>query len=274
MEIYKRPQGILIFFLVFLISCGYNKKESANEVLESENLALNIQAKRQQELLKGWFDDFQSVQKEIFTINTNELLLLDIQLEGPEKLKTDRKIIIEKVKKIKTLLKLKDDELLELKTRIQKIGKGSTYFEKIIQDFENEVYNLESEISLKKYQLDELQNKYNTALYQNDSLKLEIQLSLNEIETLQNENNQLKEELNEKFMIIIAKKEMDIRPVPSDNIRLEYKINNIELLSNHPRATYGLMKNGKSTDLIIYNSERFYNESNFIIIRIKSRKLN
>lgn len=275
MEIYKRPQSILIIFLIFLVSCGYNKKESVKKEHETELLDANKQAKRQQELLKDWFDDFQSVQKEIFSINTNELLSLELKLESSNRQQTDRERIIEKIKKVKTLLKLKDDELFKLRKKIKEIGNGSTYFKNYIHNLENSIHNLENDVANKKYEIRELEYKYNSAIQKNDSLNLEISSSLKEIENLQSMNNQLKEELNKKFMIFIAKKEMKLIPLQSDNIPLiNYKIKNIELLSYHPRNSYEITNRGKSTSIHIYNSDSFWNESNYLIIRIKKRRLN
>ena len=100
MEIYKRPQRILMFLFILLIGCN-SSETKVNEELEAEKIEISKQAKRQQKLLENWFNDFQIVQKEIFLINTNELLLLELELESPKKQKTDKERIIEKIKKIK-----------------------------------------------------------------------------------------------------------------------------------------------------------------------------
>ena len=90
MEIHQRPQSLLIFLLIILLGCTSNNEKTQNEEFEEELTEVNKNAKRQQELLKKWFKDFQKVQEEVFSINTNELLVLENELESPKKRKTDK----------------------------------------------------------------------------------------------------------------------------------------------------------------------------------------
>jgi chromosome segregation ATPase len=163
MEIHQRPQSLLIFLLIILLGCTSNNEKTQNEEFEEELTEVNKNAKRQQELLKKWFKDFQKVQEEVFSINTNELLVLENELESPKKRKTDKEKIIEKIDQIKLLLKQKDEKLKQLSKQLHNSGHDFTYLEKM-------VYSLKKDIKLKKNKISDLEQRYNAAVHINDSL--------------------------------------------------------------------------------------------------------
>ena len=266
MEIYQRPQSLLIFLLVILLGCASNNEKTPNEKLEDELIEVSKNAKRQQELLEKWFKDFQKVQEEIFSINTNELLFLEYELEGAKKQKTDREKIIEKIKQIKLLLKQKDEKLKRLSEQLQSGNQDFTYLEKM-------VYSLKKDIKLKKNKIGNLEQKYYTSVRINDSLSSVIQTNTAKIDYLLNENGKLKDKINEKYAFLIAAKEVEMIPIKQNSFNLNFKINDLKVLTNHPGSSYNLIKRGKTTMFQILNESQFWNGSNYLVIRIKKRKL-
>jgi hypothetical protein len=100
-----------------------------------------------------------------------------------------------------------------------------------------------------------------------------LQSSTEKINYLLHENYQLKEKINEKYAFLVAAKEIEIIQINKNSFNLNFKTSDLNVLSYHPKDSYRIIKKGKISIFRILNESRFWNGSNYLIIRIKKRKL-
>lgn len=86
--------------------------------------------------------------------------------------------------------------------------------------------------------------------------------------------NQLIEGLSTKHVILYARKETIHIELEGNSFYLQNKINQLEIISDHPSSSYELkeLKEGV-TEFNITNQTAFWNNNNYLLIRVKSRKL-
>jgi len=98
--------------LVIFFSCdqiGQNKNEI--QAVRDENVKLIQSANEKQLLLDNWFGEFGEIQKQVFSINTDEILMVNLGLkEGSNIENTDLNRVKNKIERIKILI-AKNEEL-------------------------------------------------------------------------------------------------------------------------------------------------------------------
>ena len=86
--------------------------------------------------------------------------------------------------------------------------------------------------------------------------------------------NRVIEKLSVKHIILYSRKETIHLELEGNSFRLHNKINQIEIMSEHPKSSYVLneFSNGE-TEFEILNTSAFWNNNNYVLIQVKSRKL-
>ena len=86
--------------------------------------------------------------------------------------------------------------------------------------------------------------------------------------------NRVIEKLSVKHIILYSRKETIHLELEGNSFRLHNKINQIEIMSEHPKSSYFLneFSNGE-TEFEILNASAFWNNNNYVLIQVKSRKL-
>jgi chromosome segregation ATPase len=76
--------------------------------------------------------------------------------------------------------------------------------------------------------------------------------------------------LNQKHVIIYSRKKTNQYTLEGSIISIPEKERNITLISEHPAESFQLRANGKENcDLIIYDANKFWNGSNYVIIKVR-----
>lgn len=186
MEFQKKYIQIIIILLINY-SCTNNSRQSELiDNLKAENEALKEQAADNQTLLDSWFIDFNQIQEDINSINTEDVYLLKIQ-DGENKnvIPSDKDKMLEKVEKIKKLISQKEQELDKsgsnmrvLKTAIKNLKNSLEEKENIINSLKEENKN----ITIKNHVLESTNVKQQNEIT-NQNTKIQTQITnLNNLE--------------------------------------------------------------------------------------------
>ncbi len=137
--------------------------------------------------------------------------------------------------------------------------------------------NLEDELSKKEIIIEEqakvISEQENNILSQEEIIKEQKEDLLDSKAKLAYKN-QLIEGLSTKHVILYARKETIHIELEGNSFYLQNKINQLELISDHPSSSYTIneLKEGV-TEFKITNPTAFWDNNNYLLIRVKARKL-
>ena len=253
MGIQKR-NFITALMLVIFFSCdqiGQNKNEI--QAVRDENVKLIQSANEKQLLLDNWFGEFGEIQKQVFSINTDEILMVNLGLkEGSNIENTDLNRVKNKIERIKILI-AKNEEL----------AKTANINKTIISNLRDQLLKKEAIILNLTSENIALKNQYR-------ELSLEADRKEELVKSLQKRIDELNLFLNKKYAFIFSSEPTVILDLTNNSqFSIPYRKGQIQILSDQPENSYSLERDGKNTNLFITNPRLFWTGSNQIIIKIR-----
>ena len=145
----------------------------------------------------------------------------------------------------------------------------------LLKEKEEEIQSLILIVEQRESDLQDMQEKWEETVDVVESQEEEISQGREEIISLKQEKEDLEEKLgskeNQKYCLLVAKKEHRIMSVNGDKIVLNQKSNNIKILSDHPKKSFQVKKRKQWTELIISNETLFWKDQNFLVISLSSK---
>lgn len=261
MEIHKRLNAILIIVVIVFSSCDtFNANSNKTRTSEQSVIEQRKQTQYATELLKDWFDDFVEIQEQLYSINTDEIILLEY---GPNEVRKgtnyDKDKLITKINKIKKLIDLRESQLRKSNIEVSGLYRM--------------IANFRAEVEKKEMIIESLRRENFEIKKQNQELTTELVGKTNKVLSLENELQIKDIELGRKYLFLFSKNETRLTEVNEQYFRLDYKIKDIEVLSIHPSSSYNLTKKRNYTLFNIYNDDRFWQQSKFLLVRINKKNL-
>lgn len=180
----------VIILSFIMLSCSNKKQELVIIQLKKEKHELIQQASDKQKLLDSWFEDFASIQKEINSINTEEVMFLHVGTsETPQSIESDKDILLDKVERIKILIQEKENKLSILDGDLHGVNLVISNLKESLEEKENIINSLQVEnkkIKIVNEKLKVINDKQSRTIGQQEQ-QLSIQL-----EELKNKQRELR----------------------------------------------------------------------------------
>ena len=133
----------------------------------------------------------------------------------------------------------------------------------MIPHFEDYIMELTKKLEEKNFEVQNLKNQVKSLEYNLGKAEGTIKTQKDEIERL-----------NRKMIIFVSKKETAILEADQKQIRIPFKFTKKDILTDHPQASYSIMQpRGREMVLEIHNKDRFWNDGNYMIIKVNRKEL-
>lgn len=274
MEIYKGNYWILISFLI-IISCEKTQPMNSEiEELKNENYNLRKEAQNNQQLLDKWFDEFLIIQKELSSIDTEEILLLEYGIDRSIQFnESDKYVLINKIRMIKSLIEEKKKELSNSDFRVKSLNGMIENLHNELVMKERIIYLLNKENTKIKSENNKIKIENNQIKDENNQLDNQLVKKSDTVKKLVKELDLMDLVLNKKYIFLVSNKQAKVSEFSKNSIIINYKYRDVDILSYHSNNSYNLSKYGKNSMLRILNPSLFWKDSNNLIIRIKKGNL-
>ncbi len=266
---------IIPAFIVLLYGCSTNNKkedELRNEIDKKNRTIENLNGEIKQvinerdtltknyiklteennalteDIAKG-MEMINQIQKNLDFITTLEKpLIYPADIEK----KTKQSEIFSNIRLIEQYIKNTDNLIRQLRDSTSMIP----HFEEYIIDLTKKIEEKNLEVQNIKSQVQNLQK---------DLSEAEKKIANQEIEI---------EELNRKTIIFVSNKQTVLIDAQENLITIPFKFTIKDILTNHPSSSYSLTEiKGKEMHLQIHNLNNFWNEGNYMIIKVNRKDL-
>ena len=277
---------LFIFSLCALLwSCNQNTEKV--EQLTSENASLKHNAEVKDSLLVQYFTTIDEIEKNLSHITQSENSIVLNLKNGIENKKSKKKLIIDEIQFINSLLESNKDKINKLTQRLAgsnfKIVELQNSLERlnlkiIDQDYrlmilKNQLIKKDFSIDMLNHSLDSLtllnlineelidlqQDEINTAYYCFGTKK---ELKNNGVITneLLSKSKKLSEDFNKNYF-----RKIDI----SKTYSIPLAVKKAKLITNHPSGSYSFTENKTIEKLIITNPKQFWEASKYLVIVVE-----
>lgn len=265
--------SVYLFIGVFLFtSCGWFNKDLKEEI-NNQNTRIN-EIESSNSIMRNQHNNLQtkydSLQKE------NNILFRDIA-KGMEFI-SDINSKLDEISALADPLIYKTEE--EFYSNEREIDQKIRIIENHLRNTDNLIQQLRDSTS-KIPQLEEfiieLRNKITEKNRDINNLKRDIAFYRNQVEIANKtikEKQQEIDKLSKKQIIFVSKKETDFFNMNGSYIVCPYKFKEDEILTEHPSSSFNYIKQKRGKVAIdIHNKNKFWDESNFMIIKVNRKKL-
>lgn len=190
-------QKIYYTIIVIIILVGCNNEDKSVERLTKKNSELREQAIGQQKLLDQWFVDFQSIQENINSISTDEILeVTEDDFNESPRVKTEKEKLLARVDLIKLRIEEKERQLNHMNNNFKGLKGVISGLKKSLYKKEKEIVNLKNEnkklVNLTEDQATEIEKQLSRITNQQQQISnQQQQLALKEIKTYRSLANEL-----------------------------------------------------------------------------------
>ena len=284
----KIALSLLLFGALLMCACGGGKADTAQQDAESERYDSLRTALAEKDSLMALLSEVSDGMNQIKDME-NILNTANLVAESPDK----KQQILGDMALIQQALADRRQRLEALEARLNKssnytdeMKRTITNLKKQIEGQEETIRGLNAQLAAANIRIDQLNVSVDSLKDENTRVNIEKKAALDESERLTNE-------LNTCYYVLGSKKELkDNKIIESGFLRKtkvmesDYELSyftradkrtltelplhttKAKVLSKHPSGSYKIVDNGNSKTLVITNSTKFWELSNFLIVQV------
>ncbi|MGM9803851.1 MAG: hypothetical protein ACI308_06705 [Muribaculaceae bacterium] len=279
---------LILLSAMFVGACTGNKNENDSQSVSTEQYDSLRTALAEKDSLMAFFAEISEGMSRIKDME-NILNNTNLISESPNR-KTQ---ILSDMALIQQALADRRQRLEALEAKLKRSSNYSAEMQKTIDQLKQQISEQEETIRSLNQQLEAAQLRIDQLNTSVDSLKIENESVTSEKIAAQAESQRLTNELNTCYYVIGSKKELkDNKIIESGFLRKtkvmesDYELsyftradkrtlnelplhsNKAKVMSKHPADSYQIVEKGNSKTLVITNSTKFWELSNFLIVQV------
>ena len=256
---------IIVFATFLFYACSSNDSDSVNEsekktVKQTPTNEISDEIREIMHLTLL----LQEVEKGVNDIY-NEYDIIQLQTNSEYPITNDEQLLIN-INLLKQLMRDHENQMLELRKKIDSLNTTNNETEKI----KNSYMNIVKEKNIQITRLIEKTLELESEIKKRDLIIEENSEIINQQQYQITSQNTRIEKLSQKHAILYSRRKTFHYLLNSNTIFFNNKLSNVKLISVHPKGSYKLQATGKKTSkLSIYNPDKFWGESNYVIIKVR-----